>query len=142
MAPKVKLFADFLVSKGLKLTGERQKIVDEIFRIPRHFEPEELLIELRGRQLKASRATIYRTLELLREAGLIRKVCMGSGRFSYEPVTEDAKHDHLICVRCGKVVCFIDPEAEAAKKRIGAEKGFELTGQCFQLFGYCPACRS
>lgn len=142
MVPTIKTFADFLAAKGLKLTGERQMIVREVFSNHRHFEIEQLLTDLRGKSRKASRATVYRTLDLLVEAGLVRKVCQGAGHFTYEPMLEGQKHDHLICINCAKVISFQDPEIERLKKRICHELGFELAGYCFQLFGHCKSCRS
>src|ERR1051326_3849620 len=90
-------FADFLQQQGLKLTSEREALLREIFSIHYHFEADELLVKLKQNNLKISRATVYRTLELLVKAGLVRRVPLGEDHYHYEPVSGNSHHDHLVC---------------------------------------------
>ncbi len=138
----VESFAKYLKSKELKFTKERKAVLDEMFHRGGHLDVEDLLYRLRKRRKQsASRATVYRTLELLVESGIVRKVDLGHGHSHYELVLDHPHHEHMICVSCGKVVEFSDKKIEVALKRLCKESGFEHTSHCFQIFGYCDKCK-
>src|SRR2546423_5009031 len=105
-------FQDFLVTNALKLTHEREALVREIFATHYHFEADQLLFKMKEKHLKISRATVYRTLELLVKSGLVRRVHLGEDHYHYEHVRADSHHDHLICTTCGAVIEFNDPDLE------------------------------
>src|ERR687886_485894 len=105
-------FAGFLQQQGLKLTGERSALVREIFSTHYHFEADELLFKMKEKSVKISRATVYRTLELLVKSGMVRRVHLGEDHYHYEHVTGDSHHDHLICTTCGAVTEFHDETLE------------------------------
>src|SRR4030066_788071 len=135
-------FEYFLRKKNLKLTRERRDILDEMSGSDRHFGPEELLLQLRDKGKRVSRATVYRTLELLVNSGVVKKVCLGPQQFHYESLAQkEQRHSHLVCLKCGKIVEFSDPRTEERINEICRENNFKMTSRCFQVFGFCSRCR-
>jgi Fur family ferric uptake transcriptional regulator len=133
-------FRQFLSGQGLKLTNERVSLVREIFSIHYHFEADELLFKMKERRVKISRATIYRTLELLVKSGMVRRVHLGEDHYHYEHVSGNSHHDHLICTTCGGVIEFHDPVLETRQREICMRKKFTPTFHNLQILGICDAC--
>lgn len=133
-------FQTFLQGQGLKATGEREALVREIFSIHYHFEADELLFKMKKKNVKISRATVYRTLELLVKSGMVRRVHLGEDHYHYEHVTGNSHHDHLICTTCGGVIEFHDPLLEARQLEICEKKRFTPTFHNLQILGVCDAC--
>jgi len=134
-------FQNFLATQGLKLTNERVALVREIFSQHYHFEADELLFKMKEKRLKISRATIYRTLELLVKSGLVRRVHLGEDHYHYEYVSGNSHHDHLICTTCGSVIEFHDPALEERQLEICGRKKFTPTFHNLQILGICDSCR-
>ncbi len=133
-------FQDFLQRQGLKLTTERSALVREIFSIHYHFEADELLFKMKQKSLKISRATVYRTLELLVKSGMVRRVHLGEDHYHYEHVTGNSHHDHLICTTCGGVIEFHDEVLEQRQRDICEKKKFTPTFHNLQILGVCDSC--
>jgi Fur family ferric uptake transcriptional regulator len=138
---EISRFAGFLQEQGLKLTGERTALVREIFATHYHFEADELLFKMKEKGLKISRATVYRTLELLVKSGMVRRVHLGEDHYHYEHVTGNSHHDHLICTTCGAVIEFHDDELEKRQREICERKRFTPTFHNLQILGVCADCR-
>jgi Fur family transcriptional regulator, ferric uptake regulator len=138
---EVTRFQDFLQQQGLKLTSERTALVREIFSTHYHFEADELLFKMKEKNVKISRATVYRTLELLVKSGLVRRVHLGEDHYHYEHVSGNSHHDHLICTTCGGVIEFHDEELERLQLAICARKKFTPTFHNLQILGLCDSCR-
>jgi Fur family ferric uptake transcriptional regulator len=134
-------FAAYLQQAGQKLTSERAALVREIFSTHYHFEADELLFKMKQKSTKISRATIYRTLELLVKSGMVRRVHLGEDHYHYEFVSGNSHHDHLICTTCGSVIEFNDPALEARQREICERKKFTPTFHNLQILGVCDACR-
>jgi Fur family transcriptional regulator, ferric uptake regulator len=134
------MFLAFLASKHLKLTRQRQAVVDEIFSDSGHFEAEELVERLKNSRTRVSRATVYRTLELLRECQLVEKLDFGTPRSFYEHVPPGEHHDHLICTRCGNVIEFHNERLEALQREICSNFGFQDSHHSLRIFGLCSKC--
>lgn len=134
-------FQDFLQQQGLKLTGERTALLREIFSTHYHFEADELLFKMKEKSVKISRATIYRTLELLVKSGLVRRVHLGEDHYHYEHVSGNSHHDHLICTVCGGVIEFHDEDLERRQLEICAKKKFTPTFHNLQILGVCNSCQ-
>jgi len=134
-------FQDFLQRQGLKITTERSALVREIFSIHYHFEADELLFKMKEKAVKISRATVYRTLELLVKSGMVRRVHLGEDHYHYEHVTGNSHHDHLICTTCGGVIEFHDEELEKRQLEICAKKKFTPTFHNLQILGVCNSCQ-
>ena len=134
-------FQEFLSQQGLKLTGERTALVREIFATHYHFEADERLFKMKEKNVKISRATVYRTLELLVKSGMVRRVHLGEDHYHYEHVTGNSHHDHLICTACGGVIEFHDEVLEARQREICEKKKFTPTFHNLQILGVCDSCR-
>ena len=134
-------FRRYLSQQNLKYTPERRKIFKEIFDAQDHFDAEELFVRLRGHQEKVSRATVYRTLELLVKLGLVRKVCLGDRSSLYENNVNWQRHGHLICIECGKIQEFNAPAMEELFEKTCKKYGFFAQNRCIQISGYCEDCK-
>jgi Fur family ferric uptake transcriptional regulator len=138
---EINRFQQFLAGQGLKLTNERKSLVREIFATHYHFEADELLFKMKEKHVKISRATIYRTLELLVKSGMVRRVHLGEDHYHYEHITGNSHHDHLICTTCGSIIEFHDPVLETRQREICESKKFMPTFHNLQILGVCNACR-
>lgn len=138
---EVTRFQDFLKKQGLKLTSERIALVREIFATHYHFEADELLGKMKEKEVKISRATVYRTLELLVKSGMVRRVHLGEDHYHYEHVSGNSHHDHLICTTCGGVIEFHDELLEQRQIEICQKKKFTPTFHNLQILGICDPCR-
>ncbi len=135
-------FRQYLKSRGLKLTSERKNILKKVFSIHDHFDVEELLYLLREDGKQISRASVYRTLNLLVDSSLVEKVDFGEGRAYYEHIYGHVHHDHLVCLKCGKVIQFEDPVIEKRQKEICEEHGFDINCHLLNIFGCCSECQN
>ncbi|GAI42148.1 unnamed protein product, partial [marine sediment metagenome] len=99
MKDSVSVFKEYLKSEKLKVTPERQVIIKTIFSLGKHFEADELLVKLRQRKSKIAKASIYRTLKLLVDAGILRPVIFTDRHRHYEQVIGQKHHAHLICLK-------------------------------------------
>ncbi|QGJ69472.1 Ferric uptake regulation protein FUR [Planctomycetales bacterium 10988] len=134
-------FEEFLQSRGMRITRQRKAIVEEIFSQHEHFDAEVLLGRLQeGEQdVKVSRPTVYRTLNELEEAGLLRKMVLG-GRSVYEHDYGYPQHDHLYCERCGDLIEFQTNQIDALREEVAKAHGFRVTGHRMIIFGVCQSC--
>ena len=137
---EIERFRSFLETHGLKLTTERASLLREIFATHYHFEADELLFHLKEKNIKISRATVYRTLELLVKSGMVRRVHLGEEHYHYEYVSMDSHHDHLVCTTCGDVIEFHDPVLEARQQEICNQQKFTPTYHNLQILGICDSC--
>lgn len=134
-------FQRFLRTQGLKLTSQRGAILERVLTIRKHFSAEELFESLRAETQGISKATVYRTLALLVQAGLLDEHDFERGHKLYERAGNHAHHDHLICVSCSKIVEFHNDEIEALQEQVAREHGFETVSHTHQIFGVCPRCK-
>ena len=134
-------FALYLRERGLKFTSQRRAILGQVFRDHRHFEAEELLDRMRAKGMKASKATLYRTLALLVEARLLRQEVFGERHSHYEHIYGHQHHDHLLCLRCGALEEFRNDDIERLQALICRQHHFTLTGHRMEIHGYCKNCR-
>lgn len=134
-------FEEFLQSRRMRITRERRAIVDEIFSRHEHFDADELLQRLQQGEMdiEVSRPTVYRTLEVLVEAGLLRKMTL-NGRAVYEHDYGYPQHDHLYCERCGDLIEFHSEELKAIRDAVAKAQNFRVTGHRLTIFGVCDAC--
>lgn len=134
-------FKNFISGKGLKVTKKRNEIFDEVLKIDGHFDPEELYIKLKQKGSKVSRASIYRTIPLLVEIGLIEEVERIDKHAHYERVSSDSHHDHMICTKCGKVIEFFSPTLEVLQQEICQRENFRNIRHSLEIFGLCKDCQ-
>jgi Fur family ferric uptake transcriptional regulator len=133
-------FNGFLQRSGLKLTSERLIILNEALATDGHFEADDLLAILKQKGRKTSRATIYRTLEILARAGVLRKIYLGGSPAHFEKITGQVRHDHMICQKCGARYEFNVPELSDIQNRLGRQFNFQIRDYSFQIFGLCNEC--
>jgi Fur family ferric uptake transcriptional regulator len=133
-------FVEYLRSRGLRLTQERQTLFAEVFAQHGHVDAEELLAAMRRQGSRISRATVYRNLALLERSGLVRKHRLTRNRHLYEHVHAGLDHDHLACQGCGRVVEFRSPAIAALLGEICRAHGFEPGRHALQILGRCHAC--
>ena len=138
---QVELFITFLRQKKLKVTQERLALAREILASKGHFEAEDLQIRMRARGRRVSKPTIYRTLPLLIESGLLRPSFLSGERQTYYENTLGAeRHEHLICVSCGRVIEFTSDLLEEALRNVGREHKFVQQKRRIELVGLCEHC--
>jgi Fur family ferric uptake transcriptional regulator len=121
-------------AQGLRMTEQRRVIAQVLDASADHPDVEELYSRASAVDPRISLATVYRTVKLFEEAGILEKVEFGDGRARYEDA-EREHHDHLIDVTTGDVIEFIDPEIEALQEKIAAKLGYRLQGHKLELYG-------
>ena len=136
-------FAIFLAKSSLRYTDERRAVVGAVFEKHRHFEADDLLVWARAHRPRVSRATIYRTLELLVSSGLVRQMTFGDKSAQhYEQVLGIPHHDHLICLACGRVQEVFSADLEREQDALCERHGFEVHHHNLEVFGLCRRCRA
>ncbi|QDU39148.1 Ferric uptake regulation protein [Maioricimonas rarisocia] len=135
-------YREFLATKGLRMTRERAIIVDEVFSSHEHFDAEQLIqrLALRKNGRRVSRSTIYRSLALLEEAGLLRKVARQDDREIWEHDYGYPQHDHLICERCGRLIEFHNESISEILDEVARSHGFRMEGHRLEVHGLCDDC--
>ena len=121
-------------TRGLRMTGQRRTVAAVLEASDDHPDVEELHARAAAADPRISIATVYRTVKLFEEAGILDKVEFGDGRARYEDAERD-HHDHLIDMHSGEVIEFVDAEIEALQERIAARLGYRLRGHRLELYG-------
>ena len=121
-------------AKGLRMTDQRRIVARVVGEAEDHPDVEELYARAARVDPRISLATVYRTVKLFEEAGILEKLEFGDGRARYEDAERD-HHDHLIDVNTGEVIEFVDPEIEALQEKIAARLGYRLIGHRLELLG-------
>jgi len=131
-------FMEFLDGRNLRLTSQRQAIIDTVFNTEEHFTAEQLLEWSRERDRSVSRATVYRTLPLLTESGLVREMDFGKDYKFYDPNYADhPNHNHIICQDCEKIIEFESDKISKIEDEISHRLGFEVKSQRLQITARC-----
>ncbi|MGF1633110.1 MAG: Fur family transcriptional regulator [Phycisphaerae bacterium] len=136
--PACAVFRQYLHGQKLKFTPERAMILDAVLHQEGLFEAEGLTDGLKKRGFRVSRATVYRTLNHLQDAGLVRQVFFDNKQGYFEAVVGQERHDYLVCVETGRVVSFNSERLRKLRDEIARENGFEPLGHSFQVFGLSP----
>jgi len=134
------LFREFLRDRGLKFTGEREKILRAVMGTDEHFEAEQLLFTMRQQDRRVGKATVYRTLKILVECGIIKEVHFSNKQVHYEHTYGQDPHDHMVCRRCGRIIEFDAKDVERLRTIIAAEYRFHALSHRFQILGLCETC--
>ncbi|MHC4414389.1 MAG: Fur family transcriptional regulator [Planctomycetota bacterium] len=138
MAPLCAVFRQFLRSRNLKYTPERADILDTIIERDGVFEVDELLMDMRRRNHRVSKATIYRTVKLLQEAGIITPALFDSKLAHYQLIYGKAPLDYMVCMKTAQYVEFSNDELIALRNRICEHYGWEPVGHRFQIYAISP----
>jgi Fur family ferric uptake transcriptional regulator len=142
MGNEIDLFRSFISKKGLRNTPEREEIISEIFSTHDHFDVDELYLRLRRKGSKISKASIYRNVPLIMECGLIKDVWLENGHMHYEHIYGHGHHCHMRCIKCGKVIEFVEKSLEEIEKDLSKEHNFRIIDHRLDITGYCSECQS
>ena len=138
MAPLCAVFRRYLKSQNLKYTPERADILNAIIERDDVFEAEELLMEMRQRGYRVSKATIYRTVKLLQEAGIITQALFDSRQAHYQLIYGKAPRDYMVCMKTGRHIQFTDQQLGALRDRICEQHGWKAIGHRFLIYAISP----
>ena len=135
-------FKKILKANSLKFTTQREAILSTLYNNPQHFTSENLylLVKEKHPDLNIGIATVYRTLSLLEENGIVSSISLGTQGKKFE-IANKPHHDHLICNVCGKIVEFENEQIEKLQHQVAKENGFVLTDHLMQLYGICSECQ-
>jgi Fur family ferric uptake transcriptional regulator len=141
MGKEQTLFKNFLAGQNLKFTPQRCAVLEAVFGIHRHFDADEMVDILKRKQKRISRATVYRTLDLLVKAGLVRAMELGDSKKVYEHIVGHKHHDHLICTACGRTIEFDEHVIESLQQQVCDRLSFRPERHSLRIFGVCDRCQ-
>ena len=141
MNKKINQFKSFLRNNNSLWSTEREQITRYVLSHSDHFSADELYLRLMQDSYTISRATVYRTLDLLVKSTLVIKTQLKSGAYLYEHAKDEAHHDHLICNKCGKIIEFHSDKIESLQKQIAKQNEFTMTGHSLRIYGICKECQ-
>jgi Fur family ferric uptake transcriptional regulator len=124
-----------------RVTAERFAVLDAVLQSQGHFDAEGLYYRIISSGIKVSKATVYNTLDLLQECGLVSKYRFAENTSRYEKAYGRPHHHHLICLKCGDIIEFVNDKLERIKEDVCAEKSFHPQNSTLQVFGTCSKCR-
>ena len=133
-------FKTALKAENMKFTPQRLSILEEIVISKEHRECEEIYFALKSSGENVSRATVYRTMDILVKHDFVRKLDIGDGKSRYETKIDHPHHDHMICIECGTIIEFVSDEIEDLQDEICNKYKFKLIRHIHQLFGICKEC--
>ena len=131
---KIELLVEALKKEGLRFTEQRKFIWDEITSSNDHREAEDIFLSLRKKNINVSRATVYRTIDVLVKNNLVRKLDIGDAPSKYENKIDSHHHDHMICLETGDIIEFYNEELENLQDEIAKKHGYKVIRHVHQLF--------
>jgi Fur family transcriptional regulator, ferric uptake regulator len=134
------IFDEFIRSKGLRHTPQREKIMGVFLATERHVSAEELYKLVRKEYRDIGYTTVYRTMKLLAESGIAGEIDFGDGTLRFEHKYGHEHHDHLICTKCGRFIEAVKPEIEKLQDTLAKKHGFLPTKHKLEIFGMCRRC--
>lgn len=134
-------FRRYLREHNLPVTAQREQVADVIFGSKGHLSADDIERTLHARGANVGKATVYRTLELLAQSGMVTPRDFGEGFRRFERAPGRAIHEHLICIRCNTVIEFVNERLERMKALIAEEHGFRHHHHRLEIFGTCPECQ-
>ncbi len=138
---ELQIFRNYLQKRGLRYTPEREQIIKEIFSTHDHFDVDTLYLRMRQKGLQISKASIYRLIPLLIEAGLIEEVFFEEGHMHYEHIYGHEPHCHLRCTNCKRIEEFVDPHWSDIKTMLHERFGYDIINYKLEVQGLCPDCK-
>ncbi len=134
-------FNRYLKQRGIKLTAPRRRILDVVLDLSDHFEAEQLVYALSRQGHRVAKATVYRTLPLLVDCGILKQVRFDVKQAFYERSFGEAVHDHLVCQECGRIIEFASQKIIDLRDQLAHQHGFQAASHRFQITGRCADCR-
>ncbi len=142
MLKEKRLLRNFLSEKNLRDSSKRNTVLKTFLKEEGHVTAEELYKKVNKKDPSIGIATVYRTLKLFHEAGLARMSRFEKGEAHYEHSYLHTHHDHLICLKCGKITEFKNPDIEETQEKIARKHKFKITSHRLELYGTCSKCAS
>lgn len=133
-------FVRYLRARGTKYTRPRRAILRTVLKMHEHFEAERLLGQLRQAGLRVGKATVYRTLPLLVDCGILKQVRFLDERVHYEHTFGEDAHDHMVCRGCGRIIEFDSAGVEQLRDAVAREHHFQAVSHRLQISGWCAEC--
>jgi len=130
----IELLVEALKKEGLRFTEQRKSIWDEITSSDDHREAEDIFLSLRKKNIHVSRATVYRTIDVLVKNNLVRKLDIGDAPSKYENKIDSHHHDHMICLETGDIIEFYNEQLENLQDEIAKKHGYKVVRHVHQLF--------
>jgi Fur family ferric uptake transcriptional regulator len=134
-------FVKYLRAGDYRITPERLQVLETILNTDGHFDADELFLQMKSSGSKVSRATVYNTLDLLQDCGLISKYRFGENHSRYEKAFGRPHHDHLICLECGDIIEFVNDRLSKIQTDVCKENNFKAQSSTLQIFGICSKCQ-
>ncbi len=134
------VFREYLRDRGLKYTRERRDLLRAVMGDDDHFEAEQLQLRMHEAGIRVAKATIYRTLPLLVNCGIIKAVQFSNDRVHYEHTYGQDPHDHMVCRRCGRIIEFESSEVDRLRAMLAARHEFYAVSHRLQILGLCRQC--
>ena len=133
-AKNIQILKEVLQKEGLRFTRQRLAVWTEIGISREHRDADDIYISIRSKGVKVSRATVYRTIDVLVKNELVRKLDVGDGKNRFESKIDEEHHDHMICLETGNIIEFYNSRLEELQEKIALDNGYELVRHVHQLF--------
>ena len=133
-AKNIQILKEVLQKDGLRFTRQRLAVLTEIRNSREHRDADDIYISIRSKGVKVSRATVYRTIDVLVKNELVRKLDVGDGKSRFESKVDEEHHDHMICLETGNIIEFYNSRLEQLQEKIALDNGYELVRHVHQLF--------
>ncbi len=138
---RIEELAHYLRRAGLKQTRQRELVARVVLAHQGHAAVDEIYRAARRLDPRVGYSTIYRTLRILKDAGLVAELQIGDGQTRYEPELSSHHHDHLICTSCRKIVEFECVTIEERQAQVARDHGFRVSSHKHEIYGLCPDCQ-
>jgi len=135
-------FREYLKTKGLLYSQQREQILDIFLKTEKHLSIDELYSLVKRKYPKIGLATVYRSIKVICEAGLAREADFGDGVKRFEHKYQHQHHHHLICQNCGKIIEITCPEIEKLQQKLAKQHDFSPSKGTIEIFGICKTCKS
>ena len=141
MKKEIEILREYIESKGLRNTPQREMVLKVFLSTERHLSVAELHKIVKKKDRSLGYTTVYRTMRLLSECGLGAEIDFGDGVQRFEHKYGHEHHDHLICTKCGRFIEAVKPEIEKMQEALAGEEGFTIIRHKLQIFGICRKCK-